>query len=112
MPVNQAFALKANEVYAKGGFVPRPKGARYMHLYTLFPDFASQQGEVSEFSQAGALGISRVEFLGLFPGYTHHGTECEYRAFKVTMSDGSVLAGYSHDDDRYNLCVHVGYIHR
>ena len=109
MPVNQEFSRQADEVYARGGFVRRPKGARYRHLYDLFPDFSSQSGEVSEFSQPGALGITSTELLGRFPGYGSSGAECLYRAYKVAMSNGMILAGYAHDDDRYVLCVHVGY---
>lgn len=109
MPVNLAFRAKADEVYAKGGFVPRPKGARYKHLYDLFPDFTSQQGEVSSFCQPTALGITSVELLGKFPGYWSSGAECEYRAYKVTMSNGMILAGYAHDDDRFVMCLHAGY---
>lgn len=109
MPVNLEFQRQADEVYAKGGFVPRPKGARYRHLYDIFPDFASQSGEFSNLTQAGALGIVSVEFLGHFPGYWSSRSECLYRAFKVTMSNGMVLAGYSHDADHFVMCVHVGY---
>lgn len=109
MPVNQEFSRQADEVYAKGGFVRRPKGARYRHLYDLFPDFSSQSGEVSEFSQPGALGIKKTELLGRFQGYSSYGSVCWYRAYKVTMSNGRVFAGYSYDDDQYVLCLHAGY---
>jgi hypothetical protein len=50
-----------------------------------------------------------VELLGTFPGYWSTGGECLYRAFKVTLHTGMVVAGYSHDEDRYVMCLHAGY---
>jgi hypothetical protein len=109
MPVNAEFAAKANEVYAKGGFVPRPKGARYRHLYDLFPEFPNQQGQVGQYELCHKARIVKVELLGTFPGYWSTGGECLYRAFKVTLHTGMVVAGYSHDEDRYVMCLHAGY---
>lgn len=109
--VNPVYTASANSCYAQGGFVPRPKGARYKHLYDLFPQFANQQGEVHAAWEDRPNPIVNVEFLGTFLGYGVHGNEVTYRGFKVTLNTGLVVAGYSNNADQFVMCLHTGYVH-
>lgn len=108
MPVNELFRTAADQTYAKGGFRPRRK-FEHRHRYDQFPDFPNQQGVTGDF-EVRPNNITAVEFIGHFPGYNSAGQECQYRAFAVTLLGGKRVAGYSHDDDRYVLCLHTEYV--
>lgn len=108
MPVNDLFRVAADEVYAKGGLRRRRK-YEHRHRYDQFPDFPNQQG-ITHGLEVRPNNIVKVELLGTFPGYNSAGGECQYRAFAVTLLGGKRVAGYSHDDDRYVLCLHTEYI--
>ena len=89
-----------NSVFAKGGFVPRRKHQRFAKDF-MDMEFYNQQGE--------PLGVGaprlQVEFLGTFQSGDHYpGVVTTYRAFAVTLPDGSRFACYSRDADQYVMC--------
>lgn len=94
-----------NSVFAKGGFVPRRKGQRYAKDF-MGCNFYNQSGELNtQFATVDAPLIAKVEFLGTFQSGDHYpGVVTTYRAFAITLRDGSRVAGYSRDGDQYVLC--------
>lgn len=108
--VNPVYEQSANEVYAKGGFRPRRKGERFRHLYNQFPMFANQQGQVASHLEVIPNPIAQVVFLGTFLGYGSYSEEITYRAFKVTLLNGEIVAAYSRNTDTHVMCLHTGYV--
>ena len=107
--VTPEMVAHANAVFAKGGFVPRRKGQRYAK--DVFGcEFFNQQG-VGVIPSEGQPQRIGVEFLGTFQSGDHYpGVVTTYRAFALTMPDGSRYAGYSRDADQYVVCQMFSYL--